>query len=574
MKFEGIDQVKSFVNENKVHPKWIKEAREEHKDLKALVYGDNYKDLIIQIEHLEVKKRIDARRKYSRSIQGLNQRLFRTLDNVFCATGGNKEYPGIQDKSEDDRKSFMSKITHVRDNKSIENFLQTYWVKDLQVVDPSGLLMLEFKGRDLDKLIPTYKSIDLIRTYKPKGQLIEFVYFEPFKITKDKFEEKYQIKIPTVSDTDIIEIHRVVDDEMDWNLVKVNDIFLDIDLSFENPFGVVPAMTNSSRIRLGLERKFSFIHDIIGDQKEFLRDQSVKTLFKYKNGFPIPYGPKLVCPSCKGRKKDGNNVCPECGGKGEIMTRDVIDEINFYIDLDSDGTINIPSNFAGYINPPIEIWDQYNKEHEGMEDDMNFVLYGSHLTPLANETATGRFIDQQPVSNSLHPVSDTAQFMEYMFTEWIANFIFIAKDKKEPVSIIQYGRRYLLEPPDSILNKLENAIEKEMPDVIKTRLLEEYLTSKYKNDVVTLKEELLKKEVEPYIFYPVDKVNSIFGNTEARKKMLFNDFWETLTVKDKKNDQKKLKEMFDVWFEENNLEETPPPQPQQIIENSINQQQE
>lgn len=558
MVYKNFDQIREIITLNSKPPKWIEEARSEHETLKALVYGEKYKEEIIRIEHLEVEKRINERRKYSKSIQGLNQRLLITLDNIYSATGGNKEYPGIMDMNDADQKAFMSKITKVRDNKSIEKFLQNYWVKDLHVVDPNGLLMLEYKGDDIDSIKPTYKSILKIRNIETSGQLVEWVLFEPFEMTYLVFKEKYQriIEGRGLSDDDIIYVIRLVDDETDWLAVKVNDELIEVDgLIFKHPFGRVPAMTCSERSRLGSQKKLSFIHDIIDDEKEYLRDQSVLTLYKYKNGFPIPYMPKLVCPQCKGRKKDGEHDCSMCGGKGEIMTKDVVDEITLYIDLDNPSDVKLPNNWAGYIIPPIEPWDQYIKELDRSEDSMNFVLYGSRLVHEVDQTATARFIDQQPVNNSLNPISDTAQFMEKMFTEWIANFMFLTKPKNKPVSIIQYGKRYLLELPDTLLEKYIESCDKGMPAVIKDRQLSEYLTSKYKNDMVTLKAELLKKEVEPYVHYHIDIVNKIFGITEARKKILFNDFWETLEPKDFNKNKDQLTSDFEQWFGKLNFED-------------------
>ena len=64
------------------------------------------------------------------------------------------------------------------------------------------------------------------------------------------------------------------------------------------------------------------------------------------------------------------------------------------------------------------------------------------------------------------------------------------------------------------------------------RKLSEYLTSKYKNDPVTLRIQLIKKDLEPFVHYTVDLVREVFGDEEAQKKMLFGDWWEEVTRKE------------------------------------------
>jgi hypothetical protein len=142
MTFESVEDIIKLLKLNQKTPDWVTTAREYHKDLKALVYGDDFVDKLLQIEHIESEKRSQSRKKYSRPIVDMNERLLRLIDNVYTATGGTKEY---KIEVESKRKELLQAITNTRDNKSLGKWLQTYWAKDLYIVDPSGVIFLEGK---------------------------------------------------------------------------------------------------------------------------------------------------------------------------------------------------------------------------------------------------------------------------------------------------------------------------------------------------------------------------------------------------------------------------------------------
>jgi hypothetical protein len=86
------------------------------------------------------------------------------------------------------------------------------------------------------------------------------------------------------------------------------------------------------------------------------------------------------------------------------------------------------------------------------------------------------------------------------------------------------------------------------PITIRDRKLSEYLTSKYKNDPETLRIELLKKELEPYIHFDIKLVKDIYGANEAMKKGWFTDFWESLQEADKNLPVLSLQSKMDEYF--------------------------
>ena len=155
-------EIVQLLKANTKAPGWIESAREKHKELKALVYGDDYKDLILQIEHIESEKLAIPRKKYSRPINDLNEKLLSPTHNVYSATGTEKDF----DLQGSALTEFITKISNVRAGKSLQQWLSTFWIRDLQVVDPNGLIFFEAKD---GKAYPTYKSIDTIRNYSASG---------------------------------------------------------------------------------------------------------------------------------------------------------------------------------------------------------------------------------------------------------------------------------------------------------------------------------------------------------------------------------------------------------------------
>jgi hypothetical protein len=112
------------------------------------------------------------------------------------------------------------------------------------------------------------------------------------------------------------------------------------------------------------------------------------------------------------------------------------------------------------------------------------------------------------------------------------NFIDPVKDKDEVLYYKTYGRRYIIESPDVILEKYQEAKKTSDSNTVLDKLLEEYIMSKYKNDPIMQNIMLKKKELEPYVHMSLEQVNTMFGAEEAYKKELFNKFWAKVDVYD------------------------------------------
>lgn len=556
MTFKDDEEALAFIKAHQTPPKYTLRAREEARELYALIEGDGFdQELINKIEHIESKEKALARKKYSRNIVDLYERLLLPISNVFSASGSNKTYNIDNDKI---LALFLSKIGNLRDNKSIQKYVESTWMP-LYHTDPNGVIFMEYTtakeevidGKTVtigvDDVYPTYKSIYSIRAYKPKGQLLDVILFEP---------KKKLIRDESGQATGQGFLWRIVDDLMDRTFLQSGDSFR-LFKSFKHPFGQVPGIVNSDIVKLGThEFRISPIHKVKALTKEYARDQSIKTLYKFLQGYPIHWRYITECKSCQGTAKKGKSKCPDCDGKGFYMKKDVTDMVTLPTPKGADATKLAP-DIAGFITPDLETWKQYNLELELLEALTTNTHWGTEKAQKGgNETATRAWIDVQPVMNRLNKYADVAEWVERQLTEWIARFY--RPGNTDQVASVHYGRRYIIESPDVILTKYNEAREKGSNNVILDRLYNEYLTAKFGNDPAWLRMELLKSEVEPYLHLGVDKVKEIFGFNEAQKKALFTEWWKTLDEKAKDKEAKILKADYLKWFEENKIPpETP-----------------
>lgn len=78
--------IKNWDSDDFVVPKWIKQAREQNKELEALVYYHDYKEFLIEkIEHLESEKHARNRKKYSKNTVALFARVGKPMaQSLHC----------------------------------------------------------------------------------------------------------------------------------------------------------------------------------------------------------------------------------------------------------------------------------------------------------------------------------------------------------------------------------------------------------------------------------------------------------------------------------------------------------
>ena len=529
MIFNSEEQIFNYIRDNKVTPPWVADAREYSKMLLALIQGENFQDLLIeQIEFLENKDKAASRKKYSRNIVDLFERVLRPIDNIYSSTGGAKHFHNLSDNEIEELTNHLS---NVRGGKTLQDWLENTWMNTYHT-DPNGIVFLEYDSLLNIKPQPCYKSINTIRNYYKNGQKLEVLLFEPKQLKQGTHE------------------WTIVDDKSVYTVNQVGDETFSIVGQFDHEFGCVPALVNSNIEHIGYEKRLSPVDKIIDICKKYGRDLSVKNVYQQLAGFPRRWSyasdSSEPCIDCGGTGMIGDSVCNTCGGQGTVQaSKDVTTEDILEIPEEGQPSI-VPA--SGFVSPDLAFLADTRIEQKELEELIMVTMWGANLDTQAAATATEVIINTQPVTMRLNKYADVAQNMEAMLTDMIANHMFLNKDKDVKVASINYGRNYIIESTDAILNRYESAKENGDNSTVLDRLYHEYLLAKFKSDEVGLDLAIKKSHVEPYLHYSAAALLETVGEKESSRKIMFGDWWKNTDTFTKSKEQ--LISEYNTYFEE------------------------
>lgn len=525
-----------LIKEHQTPPNWVIEARETNKELRALVYGDDFKELLInEIEKIEDKQRSVARKKYSIDVRDLFSRVLQPRDNVFSADGGSEKW---LIENETRIENIQERLEKFKGGKSIDKYLSEFYFQ-LSDIDPNGLLFLEYKSEDGEiDVYPTYKSIQDIQVYDCKGQRPKWVLFSPVKFID--------------SNENIFKLWRYVDADKDVMIKERNGVFEEVeDMTFVNDFGVVPAIILSPIEKVGTKTRLSWLFFIQELAKKYARDVSVKTIYEFLQGFPKHWRYIMMCNACHGSGQKDGKTCKKCNGTGELIKNDVTDDIRLPVPREKESPIIAP-NVAGFISPDLDTLKYMEESRATLEDIITNTFWGTTAAKNgegSNETATGRYLDIQPMENRLNMFSDAVQDVHNDIVEYITSLIDKQSKLGEKVYMKIYGRRFIIESPDVLMEKYAKARKDGVSFSILDKMVEEIIMSKYKNDPMMRRRMLKKTKVEPYIHMSIMEVSNVFNEVEANKKVLFSEWWDNVTDYDKSDED--LRAEFKQWFNQN-----------------------
>ena len=483
---------------------WIKEARKESHLLKMHYYGEGLSNYLTKIQGLENDAQINLRRKYAISNESIISSLLRAVDNAWSAKGGMININASDTVKED----LKEKIKESNNGQSLKYYLRHQWF-DRFLTDPNGLLCLD---SDMDGTLarPVYKSIDDICKMKVKGTKPCYVVYEPHKI------EQYAGRT---------ECYRWVVDDANYYLVKGESDNCQIVEIRPNPFGVVPSIQNSPILNTLTRIKNSPIHKQLMLLDSYLIDNSVNNIYKKLHGFPVFWFYTGKCESCKGSGEIKGKTCSSCNGTGQSMKRDVSDGIPLKTPVDSDSPTIAP-NIAGYIQPALETWQEQRVEIKEMFDRIYFSHWGTTIEKADNETATGRFIDAQPVANRLHQYSDIFEDVHKSLMELYTRFYYPNTQIDVTVS---YGRRYLVETPDQIWKKYRESRKEGADNSSLDLLLSQFYESEFQTDEMMRDYHLKLIKVDPLVHFKVDEVLKMDINASLKNMKTYFQDWKNVT---------------------------------------------
>ena len=494
-----FDEIVSIIKLGR--PDWVNKAEKEHVRLEVHINGKHTAGYLTQIDSIENRQQLQLRKDFLTTNRHVFVNLSRPIDKVFSAKGGGNIYNLNTEAKEKQLKKTLSNIRHGKNIKT--------WIKDIQAnkyyTDPSGLVFFEW---DKNRTYPTIKSIKSIMNYETDGRTPEWVLFNPYRIENDEAE-----------------YYRFVDNEYDYTIKKIGERYTEIkDEKFKNPFGQCPAIVNSNIINSDLTHTESPFEIIISLADHYLRTGTIKNLNEFLHGYPIFWRYLSDCPVCSGSGYVEGKECKACGGKGINLKKDITDIINLSIPQDTD--TKLAPDIAGYVTPDVVSWQEMRVEMDWLAGLMELTLWGSKMAKDANnETATAAFLNVQPVNDQLNNFADAYQDMEKKMTDLVGTFLFTKYDG----SSINYGRRFLVEPPDVIWKKYETAKQSGSPKVSLNYLLEQFYQSEYANDIENLTIAIKGIKLEPFVHKTDEEISKLpIRKEDTIAKYYFSEWFKTI----------------------------------------------
>lgn len=526
-----LDNIEAYdVIVKRPNKKWIDSAQVYTKKLLMHIKGIGLESYIDKVDTYEKEDVLRIRKKYAVSNQAIFARIHRPVDKIFGAKGGSVYY----NLGESQTQTFKEYLSNLVYGYSLKQWLEVFWLPAV-AYDPMGLIFVEVDA--MGNAYPTYKSIMDVFEIKLTGRKIEYVIFkidQRINETANKGEANKEA------------LYRIVDDISD-RIVSVKEGGLtDVpDETYPNYFLKVPAMIISNIYDPVKGMFVSSDDDIIELADQFLREGSVKNIYKNYFGFPIAWGYQSACPECKGNKVLNGRPCDYCKGTGIKSRREPSEMIQLPVPDSKDQPLLAP-NVAGYITPDVEGWDKMTAEMELLEDIMFETQWGTHQADdnAKAETATGRFIDTQPVNDRLNKFSDAEEGMEKFITDLIGTKMFGQSYKGASVTA---GRRYLIETPDEIWKKLTAARKDGAPTVTLYDLLNDYLQARYSANAMEMAKMMKLSKIEPLPFVKYEEFGRLqtFPDIILRQKFWFEKWVCSKTDPDILfGDLKKLQDEF------------------------------
>lgn len=532
----------------------IKAARKQADKLNMHMTGKKLKDYLEDLDSYENNAQKLLREKLVKSNRAVFSFLLRPLDKVFTAKGGSVQY-NLEGKQIE---QFKNEISELADGLDIKKYLKKV-VRRIYIQDPNAVLFIDIDKRG--QLETHVIKTEEILWYENRGNSVEAIIFAPYQKEEDKG-----------TDREGQYYYRVIDEKTDRIFVQKGDeIWEDEKERLSNYFGFVPAMILGDEKSINENIYESIVSDILEEADELLRDISVKTVHKLAHAYPRYWSYEQACTRCQGEgqipdPKDETKLveCPSCAGEGIKTRTNPSDELSLRAP-GPDEPVLAP-NIAGYVSPDLETAEFYERQVEKAKNVMFHAMWGTTYEPGGKkETATGRYIDAQPVQDRLKDISGTfARFHKFMLDCYGR---VILKNPKYR-SAVSYGTRYIMETPDDILKTYTEATRDNVSELVLIDLRNKYIEAEYQGDNVELMKRRKLANVEPFPTMKIADVMAIEGlpAKEKLKKMYFSAWVSQLKEAQiifYTEDQ--LRGELDKYVSGKSLEPAPEPQPNPII---------
>ncbi|MFK7947849.1 MAG: hypothetical protein AB8G11_09675 [Saprospiraceae bacterium] len=518
----------------------IKLSRKRANKLNMHLTGKGVKEYLEQLDGYETNAQKILREKLVKSNRSLFSFILRPTDKIFTAKGGSVNY-----NLPTETKNFIKdNLSDVADGLDVKKYLKKV-VKTQYFIDPNAVLFI-----DIDEM--GYLETHVINSseilyYKNKGNKIDCIIFEPYKKELEKDAElKYKLQgLPEKFKKEKEKLYyRVLDKDLDRIFVNDNGDISEIESErIKNYFGFVPAMILGDEKDANYDIFESLIADIVEDADGFLRRVSVTNTHELAHLYPRYWAYEQACTKCGGegtvsyetKKAEGETpaeykteVCSSCGGGGIKTKSNPSDEILLRAPMDDEKVL--APHIAGYIQPDLGSAKFYNELIEKAKNTMFQALWGTTYEQGGKrETATGRFLDAQPVQDRLRDISDTFSSLHKFMLDCYGKVLL-----RNPIyeSSVSYGTRYILESPDDILDKyIEVSREGGVSNIAKIDMRNRYFEAEYQNDDVGLTKRIKLSNIEPFPELSAKEVSDMefISNVDKAKKAYYSTWAGTLS---------------------------------------------
>lgn len=530
-------------------------ARKKARHRNMHVTGKGLVDYLEVLDTYETEAQRTLKKKLAKSNRANFSFILRPTDKIFTAKGGAINYNLPQEKVN----FFKENISEIADGLDIKKYLKKK-VKKEYIVDPNGVIFVDIDedGRVETYVIPTSE----ILWYSAKGNTVNAIIFEFYD--KDR-EENDRLKFIEKCNSEGIgrngelpngvyqkrKYFRVIDDKTDRIFViedkkmpgtaQSKNISLDPNSTISNYFGFVPALILGDVKDNNTGLFESIIEDLLDDADIMLRRMSVMTIHELSHLYPRYWAYAQACTQCNGEgtidyvsKKATetteavieSKTCPSCGGDGAKKRTNPSDETVVPLPMGDDPVIQ---KLMGFESPDLETARFYEGVVKSHREEMFRAMWGTtYEVGGKRETATGRFLDAQPVNDRLGDMSDTFSKIHKFLLDCYG-VVILRNPKYE--SSVTYGRRYVFEGPDDILTKYVEVSRENVSDMTKLDLQIRYIESEYQDDPIERKKRLKLLRIEPFPALSCEKVVAIQGlpEKEVVRKLYFAEWVNTLS---------------------------------------------
>lgn len=497
-------------------------ARKKAEKINMHITGKKVIEYLETLDDYETIAQKKLREKLVKSNRSLFSFILRPLDKIFTAKGGSVNYNSSQQQIE----IIKEAVSDVADGLDIKTYLKKS-IKKHYIIDPNGILFVDI---DKEGMLEThFVNTKNIFWYENKGNVVKAIIFAPYK--NDKPEDRNK------------EFFRVVDSETDRIFVKEgSSIYESTSDRLDNYFGFVPAMIVGDEKCPNEHIYESIIGDLVEDADDFLRDLSVKTVHKLSHGYPRYWAYEQACIRCGGEgtisslKTAATETepavydtlqCPSCGGTGNKQRNNPSDIT--ILRAPQEGEKPITPHVMGFSSPDLETWKFYEVMEEKGRNRMFQAMWGTTYEQGGKrETATGRFLDAQPVQDKLRGMSETFSKMHKFILDCYGKVV-LRNVKYE--SSVSYGMRYILEGPDDVLDKYIETSRERVSELAVLDLRNRYFEAEYQNDPLELAKRKKLAKVEPFPTMTVKEVKDIEGIMpfDILSKAYYSSWVSTLT---------------------------------------------